>query len=129
MANYKVGTDIIEVARIKEAMQDTKFAQRVFTSNEIKYCESKNNTKYQSYAARFAGKEAVFKAISTFLNNKYDIDWKNVEIIDDKNGKPCVNLIDFKLENIEIDISLSHVKEMAMATAIAFDKENLDGTI
>ncbi len=123
MSNYQVGTDIIEVNRIKEAMQDEKFRERVFTPKEIEYCESKNKSKYQSYAARFAGKEAVFKAISTFLNNKFDIDWKNVEILDDKNGRPYVNIVNFKLDNIEIDISLSHVKEMAMATAIASYKE------
>lgn len=119
MTNYKIGTDIIEVARIKEAMQDDKFAKKVFTSKEIEYCESKKNSKYQSYAARFAGKEAVFKAISNYLNNKYEIDWKNVEILDDENGRPYVNLVDFKLEDIDIDVSLSHVKEIAIATAIA----------
>lgn len=119
MANYKIGTDIIEVSRIKDAMKDEKFIERVFTLKEIEYCESKKASKYQSYAARFAGKEAVFKAISTYLNNKYDINWKNVEILDDTNGKPYVNLVNFRLDNIEIDISLSHVKDTAIATAIA----------
>lgn len=129
MANYKIGTDIIEVVRIKDAMENEKFADRVFTSKEIEYCESKKSTKYQSYAARFAGKEAVFKAISTYLNNKYDIDWKNVEILDDTNGRPYVNMIDFKLDNVEIDVSLSHVKDIAIATAIASYVEDENGTI
>lgn len=124
MTNYRIGTDIIEISRIKDAMQDIKFSERVFTPREIEYCESKNNSKYQSYAARFAGKEAVFKAISTYLNNKYEIDWKNVEILDDENGRPYVNLIDFKLDNVKIDVSLSHVKEIAMATAIAYEKKD-----
>lgn len=119
MAEYRIGTDIIEVARIEEAMQDAKFAEKVFTAREIEYCESKNKSKYQSYAARFAGKEAIFKAISTYLDNKYDIDWKNVEILDDKNGRPYVNIVNFKLDNVEIDVSLSHVKDTAIATAIA----------
>lgn len=119
MANYRIGTDIIEVARIEEAMQDAKFAEKVFTPREIEYCESKKKSKYQSYAARFAGKEAVFKAISTHLDNKYDIDWKNVEILDDQNGRPYVNIVNFKLDNVEIDVSLSHVKDIAIATAIA----------
>ena len=129
MANYKIGTDIIEVARIKDAMENEKFADRVFTSKEIEYCESKKNTKYQSYAARFAAKEAVFKAISTYLNNKYDIDWKNVEILDDGTGRPYVNMIDIKLDNIEIDVSLSHVKDTAIATAIASYVGDRNGTI
>ena len=65
-----VGTDIIEVERIKEAMQDTNFMKKVFTTKEIEYCESKKeNIKYQHYAARFSGKEAVFKAISKSLKN------------------------------------------------------------
>ena len=61
----KTGIDIIEVNRIKEAIQDLdeKFLKRVYTNYEIEYCNSKNNMKYQHFAARFAAKEAVFKAI------------------------------------------------------------------
>lgn len=120
--NYKIGTDIIEVDRIKNAMENERFVLRVFTNREIEYCESKGNSKYQHYAARFAGKEAVFKAISPFLNDKYEINWKNVEIINDDNGRPIVNLIDVDIFNIEIDISLSHLKEYATATAIALKR-------
>ena len=65
-----VGTDIIEVERIKEALENDKFANEVFTEKEIEYCESKNKTKYEHYAARFAAKEAEFKAISKFLKDK-----------------------------------------------------------
>ena len=86
----KSGIDIIEVDRIKKAIEDTgeNFIQRVYTEQEIKYCESKNKNKYQHYAARFAVKEATFKAISTLLKDKYSISWKNVETINDDNGKP-----------------------------------------
>ena len=113
--NVMVGTDIIEVSRIKDALEKEKFAKSVFTDKEIEYCESKNKAKYQHYAARFAGKEAVFKAISKCLNNKYDISWKNVEILNDKNGKPYVNFIDIDLKFADIDISLSHLKDYAVA--------------
>ena len=60
------GTDIIEIERVKESIENTgdAFLRRVFTEKEIEYCESKNKQKYQHYAARFAAKEAVFKAIS-----------------------------------------------------------------
>ena len=69
------GTDIIEINRIKEAIENLgdKFINRVFTEKEIKYCEEKNVMKYQHYAARFAAKEAVFKAISKKLDDKFSI--------------------------------------------------------
>lgn len=118
--NISVGTDIIEVARIKEAMKEEKFKNKVFTNNEIKYCEEKRgDIKYQHYAARFASKEAVFKAVSQWLENKYDLQWKDVEILNDNNGKPKVRIINKKIEKVEIDISISHIKEYATATAIA----------
>ena len=86
----KTGIDIIEVNRIKEAIQDLdeKFLKRVYTNYEIEYCNSKNNMKYQHFAARFAAKEAVFKAISNKLKSKYDISWTDIEIKNDENGKP-----------------------------------------
>lgn len=112
------GTDIIEISRIKTAIQNEKydFIKRIFTEKEIQYCESKNENKYEHYAARFAAKEAVFKAISQLLNNKYDMAWKNIEILNTEDLKPIVNFIDFKLEGINnIDISISHCKEYAVA--------------
>ena len=119
--NVSVGTDIIEVDRIKKAMQDDNFRNRVFTENEIIYCETKNeDIKFQHYAARFAGKEAVFKAVSQYLDNKYSINWLDVEIIDNEQGKPTVIIKNNKLDNAKLDISLSHIKKVAIATAIAY---------
>ena len=90
----RTGTDIIEISRVKESIESTnkKFCERVYTEKEREYCESKKMQKYQHYAGRFAAKEAVFKAISTKLNDKYAITWKDIEIIDDKEGKPYVHL-------------------------------------
>ena len=84
----KTGTDMIEIERVQKSIENTdgKFCDRVYTANEIKYCESKNVQKYQHYAARFAAKEATFKAISKSLNGKYDIDWKDIEVENDENG-------------------------------------------
>lgn len=112
------GIDIIEIDRIKSSIEETnnKFIERVYTKNEIQYCESKNSQKYQHYAARFAAKEAVFKAISKTLENKYDIEWKDIEIENDKNGRPMVNLkkeMSNKINNM--DISISHCKNYAVA--------------
>ncbi len=85
----KCGTDIIEVPRIQESIENIgdAFLNRVFTDKEIKYCKSKKNMQYQHFAARFAAKEAVFKAISDYFENKYDISWKNIEILNDKKRK------------------------------------------
>ena len=116
------GTDIIEIERIRESIEKTgqPFIDRIFTPNEIRYCESKNNVKYQHYAARFAAKEAIFKAISKALDDKFSIGWKNVEILNDSNGRPNIKFIDFNIEGLnEIDISISHCKTYATATVIA----------
>ena len=119
--NIKTGTDIIEIERVKDSIENTdgKFCERVFTEEEIQYCESKKTQKYQHYAARFAAKEAVFKAISSGLKNKYDISWKDIEILNDENGRPYVNMINSPINTIEnIDISISHCKQYAIANVI-----------
>lgn len=116
----KTGTDIIEVERIKDSIEKLgdKFLNRVFTENEIKYCEEKKITKYEHYAARFAAKEAIFKAISPLLDNKFSIDWTDIEILNDNQGRPYAVMSKENLKNINIDISLSHIKEYAIAMAV-----------
>lgn len=116
------GTDIIEIERIKESIEKIggQFINRIYTENEIEYCESKRNVKYQHYAARFAAKEAIFKAISKALDNKFSMEWKNFEILNDENGRPNVKFINFKVKGLkQIDISISHCKEYATATVVA----------
>lgn len=115
------GTDIIEIERIKDSIEETnnKFLNRVYTEKEIEYCESKKAQRYQHYAARFAAKEAVFKAISIKLEDKYSICWKDIEIINDSQVRPSVTLQGNIQKNIEqIDISLSHCKEYATANVV-----------
>lgn len=131
------GTDIIEIERIKKNIEDEKvgkaFVERVYTKKEIEYCESKKIQKYQHYAARFAAKEAVFKAISEQLEDKYSITWKDIEIINNQQGRPELNLIGIDLSNIEdIDLSISHCKEYAVATVtllLTGIRGGYDGTI
>lgn len=116
------GTDIIEIERIQHSIEEIgdKFKERVYTKKEIDYCESKKNQKYQHYAARFAAKEAVFKAISHELENKYQIEWKNIEIINDKNGRPEVNFVNIHINELEqIDLSISHCKKYAVANVVS----------
>ena len=115
----KFGIDIIEIDRIKDSIENLgdKFINNIYTEEEIKYCEGKKNQKYQHYAARFAAKEAAFKAISQFLENKYELSWKDYEVITDKNGKPTLNLKLIKLKDvISIDLSISHCKQYAIAS-------------
>ena len=117
----KTGVDIIEIERIRESIESTegKFCERVYTEKEIEYCESKKTQKYQHYAARFAAKEAIFKAISSKLQDKYEISWKDIEILNDTKGRPYINLPKDKMQEIEnIDISISHCKQYAVANVI-----------
>ena len=115
------GTDIIEVARIKQSIERSgdRFLHLVFTPAEIKYCESKKISKFYHYAGRFAAKEAIYKAVSPLLKNKFDISWHNAEVINDKNGNPQIHFRDIKIDKIKnIDISISHCKEYAVATVV-----------
>lgn len=120
------GIDIIEVKRIEDAIEslNDKFLNKVYTPKEIEYCDSKNKMKYQHYAARFAAKEAIFKAISKKLKDKYELTWTNVEIINDKQGKPEVHFINTSINSeIEsIDVSLSHIKDYAIANCVIVTK-------
>ena len=88
---------------------------RYILCGEIAYCESKKNAKYQHYAARFAAKEAAYKAVSVLLDNKYDITWKQIEIKNSEAGKPSIlfNNVEFENRIKSIDVSISHCKEYA----------------
>ena len=98
-----VGSDIIEVSRIEKLIKEkgNKFLDRIYTQNEIDYCESKGMNKYLHYAGRFAAKEAVFKAVnSTYYDpsNKTlkfkDIEIDNYEKVDKNAGAPYVSFWD-----------------------------------
>lgn len=122
---FTCGTDIIEVSRIQESIEKLgeTFLNKVYTPLEIEYCNSKKQMKYQHFAARFAAKEAIFKAISDLLKEKYEITWTDVEIRNDEKGKPRVHFLNKPYEAIEqIDLSMSHLKEYAMATCIMVAK-------
>ena len=119
------GTDIIEIERIKNSIEKIgeKFLNKVYTEKEIEYCESKNKQKYQHYAARFAAKEAAFKALSWKIKNKYDIKWTDFEVLIDEQGKPIIKIYCIDYSSIEnIDLSLSHCKEYAVANVTVLAK-------
>lgn len=115
------GIDIVEIERIKKAIERTngRFIKKVYTEKEIEYCESKENAKFEHYAARFAGKEAIFKAISGFLENKYSVNWQNVQILNNKEGRPYIEFINTEFKQIKsMDISISHSKQNAIANVV-----------
>jgi len=117
-----LGIDIVEVERIEEKIQKGNgFRELVFSANEIAYCESKTN-KFEHYAARFAAKEAFFKALGTgWLNGTA---FNEVEIINNEIGKPEIVLLNETGATIgsmnfsNILVSLTHVKKMASAVVI-----------
>jgi holo-[acyl-carrier protein] synthase len=133
-----IGVDIVDVNSFTESFNKSeRFKQKVFTETEIAYCESKPN-KYQHYAARFAAKEAVMKAIGTGWNK--GIQWKQIETINEiieieqhqksdmnvdvKGGKPEIILrgkalaITNKIGINKIFISLSHSEKQAIAFVV-----------
>ena len=113
---------MIEVERITEKInKESGFRELVFSKKEIAYCESKRN-KFEHYAARFAAKEAFFKALGTgWADNTL---FNEVEIINNKDGKPEVILLGSTLDTInsmgikKILVSLSHIKTIASAVVI-----------
>ena len=115
----QTGIDIIEVERIQEAIerQGSKFLHRVFTDYEIAYCNHSGKMKYQHFAARFAAKEAIYKAISSVLPLEKEDIWTKIEIQNQADGKPIANLNQLGLKNIEsMDLSISHLKDYAVAS-------------
>ncbi len=118
-----IGIDIVEVHRIRDAIARTpRFSERVFTAAEREYCESKGVAAAQSYAARFAAKEAFLKALKTGWRGK--IAWHDVEVVTDSDGVPSLNvtgearrLLD-GLQVANIHISISHTTEHAIAEVI-----------
>lgn len=116
-----IGTDIIQTVRIEKALESKGFKEKVFSSDEISYCEKRAN-KFESFAARFAAKEAFFKAMGTGWRD--GMAFHEVEVVNDELGKPSLRLLGETSHIVEkksirsIHISLSHVKEMAVAMVI-----------
>ena len=116
-----IGTDIAEVARIAKSIENNSFKEKVFSKNEITYCEAKAN-KAESFAARFAAKEAFFKALGTGWRG--GMAFNEVEVVNDELGKPTLNVSGKTAEIIKekkiktIHVSLSHTKEMAIAMVV-----------
>lgn len=116
-----IGTDIAEVSRIAKSIESNAFKEKVFSKMEVLYCETKTN-KAENYAARFAAKEAFFKALGTGWRG--GMAFNEVEVLNDELGKPTLNLLGKTAEIIQeknikmIHVSLSHIKDVAMAMVV-----------
>ncbi|RLD44994.1 MAG: hypothetical protein DRI89_02315 [Bacteroidetes bacterium] len=120
---FGIGTDIIEVERMKKHLENNDALRvKLYTDAEQKYCSKGKVTMYQCYAARFAAKEAFFKALGT--GYRYGMAFHEIEVLNDELGKPYVNPHGKVKEYLEekkiksIHLSISHVKEMANAFVV-----------
>jgi len=113
MSIVGTGVDITEVRRLRQAVErwGAQFLERVFTGEELKNAE-KHASFYQHLAGRFAAKEAVFKAF-----NDSSLTWKDVQIVNDKEGRPWCRILNGKAANKKVHVSISHVKSYAVANA------------
>jgi holo-[acyl-carrier protein] synthase len=102
----RIGVDLIEIERIARALRRDGFRERCFTDAEREYCDSRPNPA-QHYAARFAGKEAIGKALGCGVH----FTWREIEIA----GRPKPGV------SGEIDLSMTHSKELAAAIAVVAD--------
>jgi len=123
---FGIGTDIVNVKRMKKSLSKNgeAFKKRIFSKNEIIYCEKKKNSS-AFYAKRFAAKEALSKALGTGIRK--GIDFKNIEVLNNKLGKPSIKLTGstdaflkkkIKSNKYFIYLSLSDDEPWAQATVI-----------
>lgn len=122
-----VGVDLAEVERIRKALEDPRigmrFRDRVFTPKEIQYCENKRRGRYESYAGRFAAKEAVMKALGRGWGA--NVAWLDIEVARARSGKPEIILHDKTArlaEELGIRrwaLSITHTAEHGLAYVVA----------
>ena len=121
------GIDLIEVDRIERALTHPRtgerFRRRVYTEREIAYCESRGRPRYQSYAARFAAKEAAMKAMGTGWNR--NVGWREIEVVRERGRPPSILLSGKAAEFAQrrritaFHLSITHTEASAMAHVIA----------
>lgn len=117
-----IGTDLLDVARVAKELEkeDSGFLDSIFTPSEIAYCQGKRYPA-QHFAARFAAKEALFKALSGAAPRDF---WREVEIQRTDNAEPCLHLLGRvraaadRLGVKRVLVSLSHTREMAVASVV-----------
>jgi holo-[acyl-carrier protein] synthase len=117
------GVDLAEVARIRESVErfGDRFLHRIFTEGEINYCQRRANC-FESYAARFAAKEACMKALGTGWS--HGVRWRDIEVVRPKGQRPTIQFhgeaaaIAAKIGTKNIALSITHTSEQALAHVI-----------
>lgn len=123
-----IGIDIIEIDRIKNSIENfgEQFLNRIYTKTELDYCLSKNN-KYQHLAARFAAKEAIYKAFSTAME-KEELTWQDIEIYNEPNGMPVARFTgkfnSYLTNGKSLKISISHSRDYVTCVAIIYRNQD-----
>ena len=120
--NFGIGVDIENICRFRklDMLDDDIFLNRVFTKSELDYCFSKDNPA-QHLAARYAGKEAVIKALTSI--GKIKLDCNSVEICHNGNKAPIARINDKNYQNLQVNISLSHCKDKSIAFAAVIEDD------
>ena len=124
-----VGTDMIEIRRIESSIDQfgERFLRRVFTSGEIDYCQRKKKHAAESFAARFAAKEAGAKALGTGISR--GVAWKEIEVRREPSGRPTLHFTGRARELADqlgitgLSVSLTHSRDLALAVVIAEGRE------
>jgi holo-[acyl-carrier protein] synthase len=113
MSAISLGVDIVEIRRVARLVRNARFVDRVFSEREVAYCRGKKNAA-QHFAARFAAKEAVYKALG-----QPGIAHKEISVKNDLSGKPGLELAK-RLKKFEphISLTLSHTDDYAVAVAL-----------
>jgi len=127
-----LGTDIIEIVRIGEMIErhGELFLQRVFTEQEIEYCQKRKECM-QHYAGRWAAKEAVMKTLGTGFTK--GVGWQDIEVVNKQSGRPTIILtggaghVAKQIGINEVLITISHCRSYATATAIALQHQPQTG--
>ena len=121
MKLYGIGTDIVRISRISKSIKKKSFVNRLFNKDEILKCNKTKNS-VNCFAKRFAAKEAFSKALGTGVAK--GINFKEIIILNEKNGKPYIKLIDetkkvvdkkLKIKKYKISLSLSDEDKYAVA--------------
>ncbi len=120
-----IGVDIIEIDRVRRSIEELgdRFLDKVYTSGEIAYCDAKAH-RFQHYAARFAAKEALSKALSTGWAGEFR--WKDVEVMNEPSGQPAFLLhgtLCELLAGASVMLSMSH-SESHVVAMVLIQKEN-----
>jgi len=122
MTSITVGSDIVEIARIKAALDDpqSRLSARLFTEQERRYCRSRSD-EFGSLAARFAAKEAIRKIFGQWGFD--DVVWQETEVVNAENGAPAVALHGTAADraaDYRFALSLSHTDHYAQAFCVAY---------